>query len=115
MRKWMLAAVTVALVGCTTVTVADLENKPPFFTGHSEKAPSELASCIKAKWSEIDPTVNFVDTGDELRVMIAAPSRITELARIRKAAGGSDVSLSVVYSLSDAVPNRFRDALKTCL
>ena len=115
MFKGFLACLCVVLAGCTTVTVADLEKKAPMFEGQSAKGPAELASCIKARWSDIDPTVNEVKLEGEYRVLIAAPSRVTELARIRATDAGSQVTLSVVYSLSDAVPNRFRDALKTCL
>ncbi|WP_459205408.1 hypothetical protein ACSMEV_12375 [Pseudomonas sp. MLB6B] len=115
--KWVLAALSLALAGCASVS--ELEQSHETMDVISGKSPREYADCIKQTLaSSRDPLTEEVQ-GEGLRLIVpqklgagAGPAALVE---IQKRSNGSAIKLRERLSNFPLRPGDVRDATTACI
>lgn len=115
--KWMVAALSVALGGCVSVT--ELEQSHETLAVISGKSPRAYADCVKAKLADTRDPLTEEPRDDGLRLIvpqkIASGTGPAALVDINKRGSGSSIKLHERLNNFPLRPGDVRAAATQCI
>ena len=115
--KWLLAALSVSLVGCASVS--ELEQSRETMDVMSGKTPREYADCVKKNLAETRDPLQEERRGDGLRLII--PQKLTSgsgpaaLINIEQRGSGSSIKVQERLNNFPLRPGDVRTAATECI
>ena len=92
MRKIItLFVASILLAGWSVETIT---NKPPIFTGKSQKKPAEVVRCLAPKMSDLNPSATTMETETGYRIVVSVSDVGASVVALVNADGeGSEVKM----------------------